>query len=73
MKNPASNRLLTSGEAAKILNKSPGMVRVYEKDGKLTAQRTIGGLRLFRERDVVALKEEQSQRRARAEARAITS
>lgn len=59
MKTPMSEQLITVGEAARLLSKSPGMVRVYERTGKLAATKTLGGLRLFREADVRRLAEEQ--------------
>jgi len=53
----AMNLLLTS-EAARILNRSAEMVRVYEKSGKLPAVKIGGGRRLFKERDVRRLADE---------------
>lgn len=47
--------LLTTSDAAKLLGRSPDRVRGYEREGKLPAQRTRGGQRLFRADDVEQL------------------
>jgi DNA-binding transcriptional MerR regulator len=52
-----SDNLLTVSAAAKILDRSGQAVRGYERDGKLRAIRTTGGVRLFREGDVLKLAE----------------
>jgi excisionase family DNA binding protein len=44
--------LLTTLDAAKLLGRSVERVRDYERDGKLPAQRTRSGLRLFKVSDV---------------------
>jgi excisionase family DNA binding protein len=49
---------LTVGEAARALGVSPDTVRLYERHGKLRAERTAGGLRLFSPADVEALRRE---------------
>ena len=48
----ADMNLLQTSEAARILNRSAEMVRVYERKGKLPAMKISGGQRLFREADV---------------------
>ncbi len=45
-------KLLTSGEAARLLGLSAESVRAYERQGKLTARKTERGLRLFKESDI---------------------
>src|SRR5262249_4061392 len=50
--------LVMISEAAKIIDRSPSMVRWYENEGRLTAMRTSGGVRLFKKRDVEKLAEE---------------
>lgn len=47
--------LMTTGEAARVLGLSPDMVRLLERNGRLPAQRTANGLRLFRRVDVEGL------------------
>lgn len=46
------DELLTTSDAAKLLNRSVDRVRDYEREGKLPAQRTRSGQRLFKESDV---------------------
>ncbi len=50
--------LVMISEAAKIMDRSASMVRWYENEGRLTAMRTSGGVRLFKKRDVEKLAEE---------------
>jgi excisionase family DNA binding protein len=52
--------LLTSADAARILGVVPATVRQLEKGGKLPAQRTPGGVRLFRRSDVERLARERA-------------
>lgn len=47
--------LLAVGDAAVILNLSPDMVRVLERQGRLRAYRTPRGMRLFLRSDVEKL------------------
>jgi DNA-binding transcriptional MerR regulator len=49
------DELLTTNDAARILNRSAESVRNYERRGLLTAQRTPNGQRLFRRGDVEAM------------------
>jgi DNA-binding transcriptional MerR regulator len=44
--------LLTTLDAARRLGRSVDRVRDYEREGKLPAQRTVSGQRLFRAGDV---------------------
>lgn len=44
--------LLTTSDAARVLNRSVDRVRDYEREGKLPAQRTRSGQRLFKASDV---------------------
>jgi len=46
------NDLLTTGDAARVLNRSADRVRDYEREGRLPAQRTRSGQRLFNASDV---------------------
>jgi excisionase family DNA binding protein len=47
--------LLTKSDAARILNLSPATVVLLEKQGKLSAQRTVSGVRLFNRSEVEQL------------------
>jgi excisionase family DNA binding protein len=53
--NPRRDQLLTTSDAAKILNVSPDMVRYLERRGKLPAEYTERGQRIFRLEDVEKL------------------
>lgn len=44
--------ICTTSDAAKILDRSAQMVRIYERTGKLPAMRTRSGVRVFLECDV---------------------
>lgn len=44
--------LLTPGQAALILGVDPKTVARYARDGKLSAQRTLGGHRRFKESEI---------------------
>ena len=46
------DELLTTSDVARQLNRSVDRVRDYERDGKLPAQRTRSGQRLFKASDV---------------------
>ncbi len=48
-------RFLTTTDAARVLNRSSDCVRLYERSGKLPAQRTRSGQRLFKLSDVERL------------------
>jgi excisionase family DNA binding protein len=58
---PHSDNLMTMGEAARVLGLSPDMVRLLERDGRLPAQRTTNGFRLFRRGDVEKLAAERAR------------
>jgi excisionase family DNA binding protein len=47
--------LLTTRDAAKLLDRSVERVRDYEREGKLSAQKTRSGQRLFKLSDVARL------------------
>jgi excisionase family DNA binding protein len=47
--------LLTTSDAARVLGRAADTVRFYERTGRLKAQRTPGGQRLFKVKDVQAL------------------
>jgi excisionase family DNA binding protein len=48
-------QLLSAADAARLLGVVPATVRQMERDGRLPAQRTVGGMRLFRREDVERL------------------
>lgn len=50
--------ILTTCDAAKVLDRSVDRVRDYEREGKLPAKRTRSGQRLFKASDVEALAKE---------------
>ena len=53
------NDLLTTGDAARVLNRSVDRVRDYEREGKLrVAFKTRSGQRLFNASDVERLAQE---------------
>lgn len=49
--------LLTPGQAALILGVDPKTVARYARDGRLSAQRTLGGHRRFKESEIRAMAE----------------
>jgi DNA-binding transcriptional MerR regulator len=49
-----SDQMLTA-EAARLADVTPATVRLWEKQGKLTATRTASGVRLFNRADVEAM------------------
>ena len=49
------DELLTTSDVARLLNRSVDRVRDYEREGKLLAQKTRSGQRLFKLSDVVRL------------------
>ncbi|MDF0650006.1 MAG: helix-turn-helix domain-containing protein [Nitrospira sp.] len=51
-------QLITTSDAARLLNRSADRVRDYEREGKLPAQKTPGGQRLFKTSDVERLAKE---------------
>ena len=57
------DRWLTVGEAAHYLGLTPGGVRALERRGHLIADRTLGGWRLFRLRDVERLRRRRAGRK----------
>ncbi len=48
-------QLMTAADAARLLGVVPATVRQMERDGRLPAERTVGGMRLFRREDVERL------------------
>ena len=56
------NDLMTAMDAGRILGVSVDMVRLLARDGRLPFMSTVGGIRLFRRKDVDAL----ARRRQRA-------
>jgi excisionase family DNA binding protein len=56
-----SEGLMTIGEAARELRISPETLRLWADDGKVHAQRTSSGLRIFRRADIARV---QQKRRA---------
>jgi excisionase family DNA binding protein len=57
------NDLMTAMDAGRILGVSVDMVRLLARDGRLPFMSTVGGIRLFRRKDVDALA--RSRKRAR--------
>jgi hypothetical protein len=48
-------QFLLASDAARIVQRTPAMVREYARTGKLAYSETLGGVRLFKRSDVVAL------------------
>jgi DNA-binding transcriptional MerR regulator len=57
--------LLMTADVAKILGVVPATIRWMERTGRIVAQRTPSGVRLFRRADVERVAFERVQRRAR--------
>ena len=53
-------RFLTVGDAARIIGVVPATIRLWERQGKLPAQRTASGIRLFSQADVEHLAAQRS-------------
>jgi excisionase family DNA binding protein len=51
-------QLMTAADAARLLGVVPATVRQMERDGRLPAMRTVGGIRLFQREDVERLARE---------------
>jgi excisionase family DNA binding protein len=58
---------LSPADAARLLGVVPATVRQMERDGRLPAQRTAGGMRLFRREDVERLAQERARLRMASE------
>ena len=56
--------LLTVGDVAHELRVSTAAVRLWERDGKLPATRTAGGVRLFTREDVEAYRQRRQEKAA---------
>ncbi|MFV0460737.1 MAG: BldC family transcriptional regulator [Actinomycetales bacterium] len=52
---PENERLLTPGEVAEMFRVSPKTVARWASAGKITAVRTLGGHRRYRESEALAL------------------
>lgn len=63
------DELLGVADAGRVLGVGPQRVRNLERDGRLPALRTVGGVRLFRRADVERLAREREASRAAADAR----
>ncbi len=57
--------LLTKADAARLLNLTPAAVVALERRGLIGATRTKGGVRLFRESDVLRLATKRDRERAK--------
>jgi excisionase family DNA binding protein len=57
------NEILTTGDVARILDVSPDFVRQLTRDGRLAAQKTRSGQRLFMAADVEQLAQERAAKR----------
>ena len=53
MNKAESDHFLTVGAVAGILHKSPGVIKRYEKSGKLQCVKTETGMRLFRRAEIL--------------------
>lgn len=62
---PEADRLLTPAEVAAIFRVDPKTVTRWARDGRLTAVRTLGGHRRYREAEVLALLKEAGSQPAR--------
>ena len=62
-KNKANPPLLLTSEAARVFGVTPETVRHWERVGRLPAQETATGVRLFDRRDVERLAREREARR----------
>lgn len=58
--NTYSDGLMPIGEAARALGVSIGTIRNWDRDGKLSSTRTLGGQRRFRASDVDAIRNGQA-------------
>jgi excisionase family DNA binding protein len=56
-------RVLTIGDVARVARVTPDAVRAWDREGKLRAFRTAGGIRLFREARVQKFLAERARRR----------
>jgi excisionase family DNA binding protein len=56
--------LLTVGDVARLFGVVPNTIRDWERQGRIQAQRTPGGVRVFRRGDLRRLEAELSKRRA---------
>ena len=56
-------QLLTTSDAARELRRSADRVRGYEREGKLRAQKTRSGQRLFKRSDVLLLAKKLARRK----------
>ena len=63
------NDLMTAMDAGRILGVSVDMVRLLARDGRLPFMSTIGGIRLFRRKDVNALARRRARERRQKSAR----
>jgi DNA-binding transcriptional MerR regulator len=63
MKDELPDRFVETGRAARELRVSAEALRALEARGVIMAERTVGGQRLFRWRDVVRLKAERDAAR----------
>lgn len=63
----SQQQLLSTADAARILDLTPNAVRAAAKTGRLkVAQETVGGIRLFRRSDVEAFAKAREERLAAA-------
>lgn len=64
------NDLMTATDAGRILGVSVDMVRLLAREGRLPFTSTVGGIRLFRRKDVNALARRRERSKASKAARA---
>jgi excisionase family DNA binding protein len=63
------DRWLTVSDVAKILGVTPDAIRGLDRRGWLRANRTLGGVRLFRSSDVERLRQRREKKRAAGRAK----
>ena len=56
------NDILTVGDVARVFGISPQAVRMWDRLGKLSGQRTASGMRLFLRADVERARRERDER-----------
>lgn len=66
-RNPDADDPMTTEEAERLLGLSPDMVRVLEREGRLSARRTTNGVRLFRLGGVERLAHERAKASAKGD------
>ncbi len=58
----AMDEMLMTADAARVLDVTPAMIRLLERQGKLKAVRTMSGVRLFPRAEVMRVRAERDAR-----------